>query len=191
MPRNTHAAVGLGLLIVGLLAWPAHASVQQQTPPPAPPAARPCESGPNYRKFDFWIGDWDVQPTGTPRAPLGSGASSRIERVLDGCVIVENWTPLKGPSGKSFNIYNRATKKWEQYWVDAAGQITFYVGEFREDGNLYLEAAEFGSSNRVRMTFFNQGPDQVRQLGHQSTDGGKTWTVTFDLTYMRKKAPTS
>ena len=45
--------------------------------------------------------------------------------------------------------------------------------------------------NKVRMTFFNQGPNQVRQLGHISTDGGKTWTVTFDLTYVRKnKTPT-
>jgi len=29
-------------------------------------------------------------------------------------------------------------------------------------------------------------PNQVRQLGHVSTDGGKTWTVSFDLTYVRK-----
>jgi hypothetical protein len=27
----------------------------------------------------------------------------------------------------------------------------------------------------------------VRQLGHLSTDGGKTWSVSFDLTYIRKK----
>jgi hypothetical protein len=40
------------------------------------------------------------------------------------------------------------------------------------------------------MTFFNQGPNQVRQLGHISTDGGKTWTVTFDLTYVRKNRRT-
>ena len=38
------------------------------------------------------------------------------------------------------------------------------------------------------MTFFNQSPNQVRQLGHVSTDGGKTWTVSFDLTYVRKPA---
>ena len=49
------------------------------------------------------------------------------------------------------------------------------------------EADQFGSANKIRMTFFNQGPDQVRQLGHLSTDGGKTWSVSFDLTYIRKK----
>jgi hypothetical protein len=36
------------------------------------------------------------------------------------------------------------------------------------------------------MTFFNQGKDQVRQLGEQSTDGGQTWTVSYDLTYRRR-----
>jgi pentatricopeptide repeat protein len=147
--------------------------------------AHPCSADPNYRKFDFWIGTWDVQPTGAPRA--ASGATSRIERQLDGCVIYENWEPLGGPAGKSFNIYNRATKKWEQYWIDTSGAITHYTGEFRADGHLYYEADEFGTSNRLRMTFFNQGQDQVRQLGHLSSDGGKTWTVSYDLTYVRKK----
>jgi tetratricopeptide (TPR) repeat protein len=148
--------------------------------------ARPCESDANFRRFDFWVGEWDVQQTGVPRAP--AGAQSRVERILDGCVILENWFPgAGGPSGRSFNTYNRVTRKWEQYWVDASGRITHYFGEFRDDGNLYYEADQFGSGNKVRMTFFNQGPDQVRQLGHLSTDGGKTWTVSFDLTYLRKK----
>lgn len=150
--------------------------------------ARPCVDDPRFRAFDFWIGEWDVQPTGAQRAPLGSGATSIIERQLDGCVIQENWHPLGGVgAGKSFNIYNTATRQWEQYYVDARGTITLYKGVFRDDGNLYFEADQFGTGNKIRMTFFNQGPNQVRQLGHQSNDGGKTWTVTFDLTYMRRK----
>jgi tetratricopeptide (TPR) repeat protein len=147
--------------------------------------AHPCGADPNYRKFDFWIGVWDVQPTGAPRAPVG--ATSRIERQLDGCVILENWEPPAGVPGKSFNICNRATQKWEQYWTDARGTITHYVGVFKEDGNLYYEADQFGTGSKIRMTFFNQGPDQVRQLGQTSTDGGKTWAVSYDLTYVRKK----
>lgn len=155
-----------------------------QTPPQTAP--RPsCQGDPAYRAFDFWIGDWDVQRTGVARAPIG--ASSKVEKILDGCVILENWSPPGGVDGKSFNIYNRFTKQWEQYWVDAGGRITHYFGQFREDGNLYYEADQPAASGKVRMTFFNQGPDQVRQLGHLSTDGGKTWKVSFDLTYIRKK----
>ena len=149
--------------------------------------AHPCASDPNIHAFDFWIGEWDVQPTGPTRAPIGSGATSVVERLLDGCVIQENWLPLGGAgAGKSFNVYNSVTKQWEQYYVDTRATITHYKGAFREDDNLYYEADQFGTTNKIRMTFFNQGPNQVRQLGHISTDGGKTWTVSFDLTYVRK-----
>jgi hypothetical protein len=70
--------------------------------------------------------------------------------------------------------------------VDSRGTITHYFGSFH-DGNLYYEADQFGSHNKVRMTFFNQGPSQVRQLGEISTDDGRTWSTTYDLTYLRKK----
>jgi len=149
--------------------------------------AHPCAADARFHQFDFWIGEWDVQPTGPTRAPIGSGSTSIIQAQLEGCVIQENWQPLGGiGAGKSFNIYNTTTRLWEQYYVDSRGTITHYTGSFHDDGNLYYEANQFGSSSKVRMTFFNQGPNQVRQLGQLSTDGGKTWTVTYDLTYIRK-----
>jgi hypothetical protein len=65
------------------------------------------------------------------------------------------------------------------------------IGSKSRSGNArnpsITEADQFGNATtKIRMTFFNEGPNQVRQLGHQSKDGGKTWTVTFDLTYVRK-----
>ena len=153
--------------------------------------ATPCANDLRFHSFDFWIGEWDVQPTGSARAPIGQGATSIVESQLSGCVVQENWIPNgKNAMGKSFNIYNTVTKLWEQYYVDTRGTITHYKGAFKDDGNLYFEADQPATGARVRMTFFNQGPNQVRQLGHISTDGGKTWTVTFDLTYLRKPAKT-
>ncbi len=150
--------------------------------------AHPCAADARFHQFDFWIGEWDVQPTGATRAPLGSGSTSVIEAQLEGCVIQENWQPIGGiGAGKSFNIYNTTTHLWEQYYVDSRGTITHYTGSFHDDGNLYYEAIQFGTPNKIRMTFFNQGPSQVRQLGQVSTDGGKTWAVTYDLTYIRKR----
>jgi hypothetical protein len=150
-------------------------------------ATSPCADDPNFHAFDFWIGEWDVQPTGAARAPIGSGATSIVESQLGGCVIQENWLPGgRGAAGKSFNVFNAVTKQWEQYYVDAGGRITYYRGAFTADGTLQLEADQFGTTNRVRMTFFRQGPTQVRQLGQLSSDGGATWRVTFDLTYIRK-----
>lgn len=146
--------------------------------------AKPCEYDANMRAFDFWVGEWDVQPTGQPRAP--QGATSRIEKSLDGCLIIENWEPGTPPAGKSFNTYNAALKVWEQFWVDARGQVTHYRGTFQPDGSLLYESTENGGATKLRMTFFNQGPNQVRQFGQHSTDDGRTWQVRYDLTYVRK-----
>jgi len=43
----------------------------------------------DFRAFDFWIGEWDVQPAGRLRGP--QGASSVIEKSLEGCLIIEHW----------------------------------------------------------------------------------------------------
>jgi hypothetical protein len=150
--------------------------------------ARPCAYRPEARQFDFWVGDWDVLMGG---ATVGA---SRIERILNDCVIFENWTSANGYTGKSFNVYDPDKKRWQQTWVDGTGRITEYYGALR-DGNLYYTSEQTttgpdGKSQHVlgRMTFFNLGPDRVRQLWEQSTDEGKTWTVAFDGLYTRKKS---
>lgn len=84
-----------------------------------------------------------MQPSAPARGPIGTGASSVVERQLSGCVIHEHWlTPGAPGEGKSFNIYNRAQGHWGQFWVDATGRITHFVGRFREDGNLYYVSWE-------------------------------------------------
>jgi ketosteroid isomerase-like protein len=178
-----------GFLIAAMaLTRPAAA---QTSPPAANPAARPCVDSPEHRKLDFWIGDWDVtSATGTPKGPP---AQSRIESVEDQCVVQESYRTAGGYAGRSLNAYHPDKKHWEQFWVDNNGAIHHYVGNFK-DGNLYYEAEGVRSSGpssppaKARMTFFNQGHDQLRQLGEQSTDGGNTWTTTYDLIYRRKQA---
>src|SRR5882672_7825099 len=64
------------------------------------------------RQFDFWIGRWAVTEKGKP-----AGTNS-IERILDGCALLENWTGAQGGSGKSLNFFDRADGKWHQTWVD-------------------------------------------------------------------------
>jgi hypothetical protein len=149
--------------------------------------ARPCVYAPEHRALDFWVGEWDVRPTGAPDTTPPS--RSRVELVEDQCVVAEHYTAA-GYSGRSHNLYDRADKRWEQFWVDNKGARHHYVGQAR-DGNLYYEADRahvFGTQGpvKLKMTFFNQGPEQVRQLGEQSSDGGKTYTVSYDLTYRRK-----
>ena len=154
-------------------------------PQPTVIESRPCKESPAYRGMDFWMGEWEVETA--KGAPAGA---SQIELILDGCIILENWTGTNGYAGKSFNLFHGDSSKWEQIWVDNQGQVTRYEGDAK-DGNIYLSpgAASTPTARRSlkKMTFFPKGPDQVRQFGEISADGGTTWTAEYDLLYKRKK----
>lgn len=143
---------------------------------------RPCAYAPENRQFDFWLGDWQVDSAGQP------AGSSSVQLLLEGCVLYENWSGASGYSGKSFNVFNPEKKKWQQFWVDALGQVTFFEGEVAGDRLVYMgENVANGTPTLRRMTFFKLGDGHVRQVGEDSTDGGKTWSVQYDLNYVRKQ----
>jgi hypothetical protein len=144
--------------------------------------AAPCEHDPNYRKFDFWVGEWNVTVGGQ------QAGTNRIELIEGNCVVFENWTGAGGGSGRSFNFYNNQSGKWNQVWVASNGSNLFFEGEFR-DGNLHYTGTTVGAGGAKtlhKLTFFNLGPGHVRQLWESSTDDGKTWSVAFDGDYRRK-----
>lgn len=150
--------------------------------------ARPCEHDPVYRQFDYWLGAWDVRPSGAPRGtpPM----SNVITKIHQGCVLLESWT-APGETGQSFNIYDRVAGKWHQTWVDSTGGLHEYWGELK-DGNMVFEGdipAPPGRSGRVRtrLTFFRQPDGSVRQYSERTEDGGKTWQVNYDLIYTKRK----
>ena len=148
---------------------------------------RPCAYSAENRQFDFWLGEWSVATT-QGGIPAGD---SKIELILEGCVVQENWKSQNGPySGKSYNTYNQALHRWEQYWVDNVGGNIFFFGGLKDGVMDYFtdEIPQPGAAALKRhLQFIPIGPDQVRQFSRGSTDGGKTWTVEYDFTYTRKK----
>ena len=80
----------MAVLLLAALALAAQAPAA----PPAPPP--PACAAPEHRQFDFWVGRWDVYPTGTERLV----AHSLIERLYGDCVIRESWMPLRGGGGE-------------------------------------------------------------------------------------------
>ncbi len=141
-----------------------------------------CLSTPEYRQFDYWVGEWNVLAQGQ------QVGTSKVELLEDGCIVAENWTSGQGgQTGKSFNFYNPVAHKWHQSYMGNDAGNWMMDGEFKDSamrlvGHIYTPSGEVAT----RMTFFNLGPDKVRQLGENSTDGGKTWTITWDAIYVRK-----
>jgi len=152
--------------------------------------ASPC-SGPNYRQFDFWIGQWDVY------GPKGKKAGdSKISLILDSCIILEEWKSTGVTNGvhfqgKSFNTYNAATGQWQQTWVDNAGGSNEYLSGNAEGNKIIFLTSPFPFTKDTmavrRLTFFNLDENKVRQLGEISKDNQSTWAIEYDLEYRRKK----
>lgn len=148
---------------------------------------RPCAYTLENRQFDFWLGEWSVTTT-QGAIPAGD---SKIELILEDCVVLENWKSMNNPyAGKSYNIYNQAAKRWEQYWVDNVGGNIFFYGELK-DGVMEYWTDEIpqpdGTKLKRHLQFFPMGHDTVRQFSQGSTDDGKTWHIEYDFTYKQKK----
>lgn len=142
----------------------------------------PCEFNKRLKEFEFWIGEWNVYTTSGSKV-----GESKIEKILNQCVIMENWTNSNGRKGKSFNVINSNTGNWEQTWVDDSGNITeFKKGKF-ENNQLSFIAEEENQKKELqyqRLTFFKNEDGTVRQLGEISSDG-KQWIITYDLLYKK------
>jgi hypothetical protein len=152
-------------------------SVQSQTAPP------PACAAPEFSQFDFWVGYWDVYPTGSDKL----AAHSRIEKLYKGCAIRENWMPLSGNDGGSLNTYVAGTKEWRQLWTDSSASWAEFRGGF--DGKaMVLTGTGFAPNGALTRMTYSRNPDgSVRQLGENSGDKGVTWTPGFDFTYRPAK----
>jgi tetratricopeptide (TPR) repeat protein len=146
-------------------------------------AAEPCAHIAEFRQFDFWVGEWSVTSGGQ------LAGENRVERLENGCLVMENWTSASGGSGKSMNFYDPAKKTWNQIWVDASGSNIFAAGSFH-DGAMHFEGEHHyvgAPTQPFRMSFTPNPDGSVRQFIEQSQDGGKTWYVWFDGLYEKKK----
>ena len=165
-----------------------------QTAAPAQPA-RPAQPPPidctdaDHSAFNFWIGEWDVSPTGTDTIV----ARSTISSTAGGCAIQENYHQTVGPGGvaasyygSSFSVFDAGNGgKWRQFYVDSGGSVTVFEGGL-QDAAMVLDAP--GAPGVIqRMTVAPQPDGSVRQWGRTSRDGGATWSGGgYDFTYRRR-----
>ena len=143
----------------------------------------PCFA-PEYHQFDFWVGDWDSFGIASSKKE----ARVRVERILDGCVIHEDYQSIEGHKGESFSIYDASRRVWHQSWVTNRGQLLLIEGSM-QDGAMVLAGIDRTADGRERHVRGIWKPVEggVRETAFTSLDGGKTWKPWFDLMFRRYK----
>jgi hypothetical protein len=140
---------------------------------------RPCNT-PEFRQFDFWLGDWDVRSAAAP----GTVSRNLITRAYDGCTVREEYTTPAGYAGTSLNFYDAPRKVWHQTWIDNQGGGLTLEGGLQ--GTSMVLQSTTGPINVQRITWTPLPDGRVRQHWESTSDGGKTWTTAFDGTYTRR-----
>lgn len=162
-------------LLLFVLAGPVSA---QDAPAPTPP----CSSD-EHRQFDFWVGDWEVK-----NADGTAAGANRIEKILNDCVLLENWEGASGSVGKSFNMYYARDETWRQTWVDGNGGRLDLTGGLDGD-DIVLTGETPGQDGATTLHEIRWSPladGRVRQHWRSSTDGGATWQDAFLGFYSRR-----
>jgi len=144
-------------------------------------ALQPCRA-PEYRQFDFWLGEWDVKNAAQPDRP---STHNKITRAQDGCVIVEEYDTPAGYTGISLSYYDRVSDRWHQTWIDNQGVPIVHSGGLR-DGKMVLSDSPAEGKPINRTTWSPLGDGRVRQLWESSNDGGESWTKLFDGYYAKR-----
>ncbi len=156
-------------------------ALAEPTSPPVPSPA-PC-SHPEYRQFDFWVGDWDVYtPTGR------KAGRNTITVEYGGCVLHERYQTPGTYRGESLNTYDPVRRRWHQTWVDNAGTLLQLDGIW--DGAVMELSGTLpnkdGSVTHQRIRWSRNRDGSVRQLWEQSADE-ESWQAVFDGEYHRRE----
>ncbi|MFT3896353.1 MAG: hypothetical protein QM719_01415 [Thermomonas sp.] len=172
-----------GLVFVALCCPIRTTPAQAAAPSPAA-STPPCRATEVSRNLDFWIGDWDVYADGQ------LAGRDQVERLLDGCAVVERWRDTAGDEGMSLFAYDARRDLWTQTWVTAR---TDFPGGLKSK---VLRAHTPTSTTfqgeletRAGVVFYDrtiltaQADGHVRQQIQTSRDGVE-WKTGFDAIYV-------
>ena len=144
-----------------------------------------------HDQFEFWVGEWELswpaeQMGGAP-GERGTGRN-KIARVLNGCVIEENFSVEDGSfRGHSVSVFDASAGMWRQTWVDSSAGYIVLTGRF-QDGRMILSTEPRERDGQVavnRMVFRDITGDSLRWDWQGSRDRGETWTDLWNIEYNR------
>ena len=171
-------AISCALLLASPTFIPVNSALHPQSPKQSPCIA------PEYHQFDFWLGDWDAFDVGA----TDKNAHLVVDRILEGCVIHEDYQGADGHKGQSFSLYDASRKVWHQTWVTNRGELLIIEGRF-EAGAMVLSGSDLTPSGQPRLVrgTWKQVEGGVRETAVTSLDAGKTWNPWFDIVFRPHK----
>ena len=166
---------------IAIAAWPVQGARAADT-------AAPC-SAPEARQFDFWLGDWDAAWVSNDGKP--ARGTNRVEKILDGCVVAEAFDeadPDQPLHGRSYSVWDAKAKLWRQTWVDNSGGYLDFAGGLEGDRMILRRNATLADGRRTqqRMIFYSIAGDRFDWDWERSTDGGRSWELTWRIRYTRR-----
>jgi hypothetical protein len=138
--------------------------------------------------FDFWVGDWELSWS-NPDGSVSKG-KNKIEKIVAGKVIQENFADSNGFIGTSISVFNKTKKTWHQAWADNSGGYFNFIGEKEGDKRIFkTEPKKIGENTFVlRMVFYDIKSDSFVWDWQRSNDNGLTWSLNWRINYKRKNS---
>ena len=125
------------------------------------------------RRFDFWLGEWDLS--------WGDGATATNSIYLD-----FDGRPSLELQGTSLSTYDPVAGTWRQTWVDNQGTRFEFAGAFRDgEMDLHTETEVLRRPALLRMRWFNIRGDALDWAWERSDDGGRSWTPLWEVASSR------
>lgn len=204
--RSSFTAVVLGAAGVSA------AAQSQTTPPPSPAqmsrpaleaevaAARPmierggvragnrpgCTSA-ERRQLDYWLGDWDITPTGETMQ-IGDASITSLD---GGCATLEEFHTFRGGWGHGLFGFDPVKNEWRQSYIDNTGSYSTAAGGFK-DGAMtfnFVEPAPPSGFGPGRVHIQRIDDQTVRLWAEHEDLAANRWVLLFDLTYHRRPGP--
>ncbi len=149
---------------------------------PAVHAPSDCSAA-GYRALDFWVGDWDVAAGANTHA-----GRNRVESVLGGCALLEQWEDLSEPgtvhSGIGLHRFDAPTGLWRQAWVMDDGST--YDMQAKPGPTIVYDRVTPAGPVLQRTTLAPLPGGRVDQFGERRADAGAAWREAFHLVYSRR-----
>ena len=144
--------------------------------------------------FDYLLGDWEFTATSKDYGTFkGYWSALRLEKgqILDEYRIV-------GDKGETYYVtttlrnYNGALDRWELIGTDAGRGLQDIGTGHREGAEMRIEqtfGVASGNPSLWRIRYYDIRPDHFSWIADRSTDGGKTWTTTYQQLEARRIGP--